>query len=271
MKNQPLLTICNLNLFLSKCKSEIHALKNINFSVGQGEIVGLVGESGSGKSLTVQTIMGLLAKNIHRTSGEIIFENQNLLIQSEKNLRQIRGKKIGFVAQDPSSALNPTLKIGKQLVESLGKHQPDLSKKQVIGEGMKWLERMSISNPEQRFNQYPHELSGGMKQRIAIAMALICKPSLLLADEPTTALDVTVQAEILTILKELCQENRIGILLITHDLGVVANCCDHVLVLHKGQIVESGQVDAIFMHPKQAYTQALLHSKQSLLLDKALI
>ncbi len=232
--------------------------------MNQGEIVGLVGESGCGKSLTVQSILRLLPQNLHKTTGEINFEDQNLLIQSEKQLRQIRGSRIGFVAQDPSSALNPTLKVGTQLIECLIRHKTGFSKKLAVEEGFKWLDRMAINHPEQRFSQYPHELSGGMKQRIAIAMALICKPSLLLADEPTTALDVTVQAEILTLLKELCREIQIGILLITHDLGVVANCCDRVLVMRAGEIVESGLVDDIFMQPKHPYTQSLLRAKQSL-------
>lgn len=269
--NPELLKIQNVNLFLRKSAREIHSLKNISFTVERGEIVGLVGESGSGKSLTIQSILGILPQNLHRTTGTVNFEGQNLLTQTEKYLRQIRGSKIGFVAQDPSSALNPTLKIGTQLIECLLKNKAGFTKKQALKEGFKWLEKMSISNPEQRIKQYPHEFSGGMKQRIAIAMALICQPSLLLADEPTTALDVTVQADILTILKELCSEQQIGILLVTHDLGVVANCCNRILVMHAGEIVESGHVEETFKQPKHPYTQSLLKSKQSLVLQGAFL
>lgn len=264
----PLLNIQNLNLFLKKTSENAHALQEISFEVRRGEIVGLVGESGSGKSLTVQSILQLLPHSLHQTTGQINFEGQNLLHQSEKNLRKIRGNRIGFVAQDSSLAFNPTIKIGVQLTEGLAKQNKKLTRSELFEEGLKWLKKMAINNPEQRMNQYPHELSGGMKQRMAIAMALICKPVLLLADEPTTALDVTVQAEILNLLKQLCREEAIGILLITHDLGVVANCCDRVLIMRKGIILESNEVDNIFTQPQHAYTRSLLKSKQSLSLGE---
>lgn len=262
--NSTLLNVQNFHLYLNQKQT----LKNLCFSLKKNEIVGLVGESGSGKSLTLQSLLGLLPKKLHTTTGLIQFENQNLLLQSEKTLRQIRGKKIGFVSQDPSSALNPTLKIGTQLIESLLKS--GWSKKQAYVEGTKWLEKMCINSPEVRFKQYPHELSGGMKQRIAIAMALICQPLLLLADEPTTALDVTVQAEILRLLKDLRTEKQMGIFLVTHDLGVVANCCDQVLIMRGGEILESGPVDAIFSRPQHTYTHSLLNSKQRLIPDEVL-
>lgn len=262
--NEKLLEIQELNLCLKKNGSEIHVLKDVNFFLNKGEIVGLVGESGCGKSLTVNSILRLLPNHLHKTTGQIIFENQNLLTRSEKQLRHIRGRKIGVVFQDPTAALNPTLRIGTQLIESLVTHNKELSKKEAVDEGLKWLNRMSIGNPEQRFKQYPHELSGGMKQRIAIAMALICNPALLLADEPTTALDVTVQAEILNLLKQLCREMDIGILLITHDLGVVANCCHRVLIMRAGKIIESADVNKIFTDPQHPYTNSLLKSKKGL-------
>lgn len=263
--NNHLLQINQFNLYLRTPSGMMHALRDLNFYIDRGEIVGLVGESGSGKSLTVQSILRLLPNEMHAATGDLAFAGQNLLSLSEKSMRSIRGNQIAFMAQDPALALNPTLKIGYQLTECLLKQKNSLSKKEVQSLGLKWLEKLHIGNPEQRMRQYPHELSGGMKQRIALAMALIGEPSLLLADEPTTALDVTVQAEILNLLKSLRAGKQLGILLVTHDLGVVANCCDRVLIMRAGQIIESGDVDQIFMHPRHAYTQALLQSKRSLM------
>lgn len=261
--NSPLLQINDLNLYLKKSR-ETHLLQQLSFCIYPGEIVGLVGESGCGKSLTVQTILRLLNPEIYRLTGEVKFRGQDLLTLTEKSMRKVRGSQIGFVAQDPSSALNPTLKIETQLIENL-----NLPKKEAIKQGLQWLEYMHIANPEQRIKQYPHELSGGMKQRIALAMALICQPALLLADEPTTALDVTVQAEILSLFKELRQNHQISLLLVTHDLGVVANCCDRILIMQAGQIVETGSTEEIFYQPTHPHTQDLLKSKQSLTMDSS--
>ncbi|MFI5342921.1 MAG: ABC transporter ATP-binding protein [Chlamydiales bacterium] len=268
MNLSQLIEIDDLNLFIRHPGGEIQLLHQLQFAVHPGEIVGLVGESGSGKSLTIQSILRLLPAEMHRLTGKIIFEGKNLLDESEKSLRQVRGSKIGFVAQDPASALNPTLRIGTQLIEGLMKGPKQVSRKEAWQRGIEWLKKMRISHPELRMRQYPHELSGGMKQRICLAMALISGPALLLADEPTTALDVTVQAEILSILKELRDEHCLGILLITHDLGVVANCCDRALVMRSGRILETSSVDRLFAHPQHSYTQELLESKQNLVVHE---
>lgn len=269
--NKPLIEILNLNLFLRRSAGEVQVLHQLQFAVHPGEIVGLVGESGCGKSLTIQSILRLLPADMQRMTGEIIFEGKNLLTESEKSLRQVRGNKIGFVAQDPASALNPTLRIGAQLIEGLMHHHRQLSKVEAWQQGIEWLRKVRISHPEIRMKQYPHELSGGMKQRIALAMALISGPVLLLADEPTTALDVTVQAEILSIFKELRNEHGLGILLITHDLGVVANCCDRVIVMRAGRILETDYVDNLFANPQHSYTQSLLQSKRRLVANEGLV
>lgn len=264
--NTPLLHANKFNLSLKNSPKQL--LNELNFSIYHKEIVAILGESGSGKSLTVQSILGLLSLHIFQTTGSIYFENQDLLHLSAKAMREIRGNKIGWMSQDPSAALNPTLKIQTQLLENLYKKFPHLSKKEAINIGLEWLKRMHVTNPSLRMQQYPHQLSGGLKQRVALAMALIAQPTLLLADEPTTALDMTVQAEILVLFKELVQKNELSILLITHDLGVVANCCDRVIVLHGGQIVETGTVDEIFYHPKSQHTQALLQAKEQLIYGK---
>lgn len=266
--NKHLIEIEDFSLFLRHPGGETQLLHQLQFVVHPGEIVGLVGESGCGKSLTIQSILRLLPADRHRMTGKLIFEGRNLLNESEKSLRQVRGNRIGFVAQDPASALNPTLSIGTQLIEGLMKPPLRLGRKEAWQQGIAWLEKVRITHPEIRMKQYPHELSGGMKQRICLAMALISGPLLLLADEPTTALDVTVQAEILSILKELRDEHSLGILLVTHDLGVVANCCHRVLVMRNGRILETSSVDHLFAHPQHPYTQELLQSKRSLVINE---
>ncbi len=262
--NSPLLCVKQLDLFYTADKKQKQLLHHLNFEIGVHEIVGFVGESGSGKSLTAQAILRLLPSSNFQSTGSILFKNENLLRMSEKNLRYIRGTHISLMSQDPSASLNPTLKIQTQLLEGLFKTQPRLSKKEAIKIGVEWLERMHIPNAALRMQQYPHELSGGTKQRIALAMALIGRPALLIADEPTTALDVTVQAEILTLFKELVKDYELSIMLITHDLGVVANCCERVMVMHAGQIVETNLVDQIFSNPQHVCTQSLLQSKYEL-------
>jgi len=261
--NESLLNVDRLNLFLTTTSSQIPLLQGVNFKINQGEILGLVGESGCGKSLTAQSVLRLLNPRYFKITGTIKFKGEDLLLLSERSLRQVRGSAIGLMSQDPSSALNPTLKIRTQLLEGFLKVNPGSSHKDANKVGIEWLDRMHIPNSLLRMQQYPHELSGGTKQRIALAMALICRPSLLLADEPTTALDVTVQAEILLLFKELVKEYALSILLITHDLGVVANCCDRVIVMRAGQIVETGTVDEIFFKPRHPYTQTLLQAKQN--------
>lgn len=253
-----LLTINNLVIKFNTNDGLLTAVNGFSCSINEGQTLGIVGESGSGKTQTVLSIMQLLEKNAN-ASGEILFKNQNLLELSSKAIRKIRGNEIAMIFQDPMTCLNPYLKVGYQLTESLLIHQ-DLSKAQAIKRAMDCMDAVKISDIKNRFNQYPHEFSGGMRQRIMIAMALLCSPKLLIADEPTTALDVTVQAEIMSLLKELKKQLNMAVLLITHDLGVVAGNCDNIIVLYGGRIMEQGSVDDIFYHPKHPYTMGLLKS-----------
>jgi oligopeptide transport system ATP-binding protein len=255
----PILEVDQLNLTLFKGPNAFHLLRGVSFNLYPGEIVALVGESGSGKSLTASSLFGLLPSR-HAIEGKIIFEGKNLL---SANISHPRGDRLSLILQDPALALNPLMTIGKQLVEGLIFHK-NIQQKKALEIGLKWLKRVGIGDPALRMKQFPHELSGGMKQRILIAMALICQPSLLIADEPTTALDVTVQAQILDLLKLLHDEEGMSILLITHDLGVVAQYCHRVLVMYAGEIVEEGSTKKLFKSPRHPYTQALLKSRCSL-------
>ena len=244
----------------SNKKKLLKAVNNISLEIQQGETVAIVGESGSGKSQLFNALMGLLPKNAV-ASGEIEFLGQSLLGLETKQLNQIRGKEIGMIFQDPMTALNPYLRIGKQLTEVLEVHQSaenPLGKNAIKTAAMNMLERVHIENAVQRFNSYPHELSGGMRQRVVIAMALLCKPKLIIADEPTTALDVTIQTEIIRLLKEIHQAEKTSIVLITHDLPLVAGLCERIMVMYAGRIVESGTIDDIFHRARHPYTQALL-------------
>lgn len=259
----PLLDIKNLNINFKTYQGVIPVIRGVDLHINRKEVVGLVGESGSGKSVTAQSILQLLGKGSEIVSGEMIFEGYNLLSKTEKEMQSIRGKKIGMIFQDPMTALNPTMKIGKQIMEGLLKHG-EISKQEAYNRALLLLKQVGIADVEERVNQYPHELSGGMRQRVLIAIALSCEPQLLIADEPTTALDVTIQSQILELLKSLQQERSLSLLIITHDLGVVANICDRVLVMYAGQIVEEAPVDILFSQPKHPYTQALLQSKLSI-------
>lgn len=238
---------------------EVQSVRGVSFSINEGEVCGIVGESGSGKSVTAKSIISLIPSPGKIKSGEIFLEDVNLLQLPEKELRSIRGNQIAMISQDPMSSLNPVLKIGKQMTEIITRHQK-LSKKEAKKLAIDLLREVGISSPEERFNQYPHELSGGMKQRVMIAMAISCKPKLLIADEPTTALDVTIQAQILELMKELREKTNTAILLITHDLGVVAQNCSRVIVMYGGLIMEEGPVVEIFENPKHPYTEGLLKS-----------
>ncbi len=258
----PLLEVKHLHLTLFNQMQPLHLLHDISFSIYPGEIVGLVGESGCGKSLTASAILGLLPST-YALHGQMIFEGQNLLSQSSKQLTHLRGTRLSLILQDPALALNPLLSIGNQLIEGLCYHQK-MNRKKAFEKGIQWLNRVGIRDARERMKQYPHEMSGGMKQRVLIAMALICQPSLLIADEPTTALDVTVQAQILDLLLLLQKEERMSILLITHDLGVVAKSCQRVMVMYAGQLVETGSIETIFNSPQHPYTKALLQSRRSL-------
>lgn len=245
--------------FLTRDK-EVEAVKNVSFEVGRGETLGIVGESGSGKSVTARTIMRLLPSppSIVK-SGEVWFEGRNLLDKSDAEMEDIRGREIGMIFQDPMSSLNPTMRIGAQIEESLKKHRK-LNASEARQEAIEMLKLVGIPDSEARYAQYPHEFSGGMRQRVMIAIALACRPSLLIADEPTTSLDVTIQAEILHQMKEIQRRLGTSIILITHDLGVVAGMCDRVVVMKDGAIVEAGDTEQIFAAPKDPYTARLLHA-----------
>lgn len=258
----PLLEVDNLHLTLFNAEHAFNILHGVSFGIYPGEIVGLVGESGCGKSLTASAILGLLPPS-HKLKGQILFEGQDLLHTASQQMTHIRGTRLSLILQDPALALNPLIRIGNQLIEGLCYHKR-ISRQQAFEKGVQWLTRVGIEDARTRMQQYPHEISGGMKQRILIAMALICQPSLLIADEPTTALDVTIQAQILNLLQLLQQEEHLSILLITHDLGVVAKCCQRVMVMYAGQLVETGSVEKVLMFPQHPYTQALLQSRRSL-------
>lgn len=252
---QTLLEVKNLRLTLSK---NVQAIRDISFHVHSGESVALVGESGCGKSVTAQSILQLLpSQSLEELSGEILFQGEDLLQKEKRKLRPIRGKDISMIFQDPYASLNPTLTIGLQLTEVLVAHQ-SLSWKEAKQRAISLLSDVGLKSPRDLVKVYPFSLSGGMRQRVLIAMAVACKPKLLIADEPTTALDVTVQSQILSLLCSLQKEMRMGMLLISHDLGVIAGSCDRVLVMYAGKIIEEGPVDSIFYAPKHPYTQSLL-------------
>ncbi|WP_438351632.1 ABC transporter ATP-binding protein [Paenibacillus sp. FA6] len=257
---EPILQVKDLHVSFHVNGGEVQAVRGMNFEIGEGETVAIVGESGSGKSVTAQTIMRLIPSPPSRIKqGEIIFQGHNLLNKSNKQMEAIRGKDIGMIFQDPMSSLNPTIRIGKQITEVMMKHQ-NMSAKEAKKQAIEMLVLVGIKNAEARFNQYPHEFSGGMRQRVMIAIALACRPALLIADEPTTALDVTIQAQILDVMKEMQQRLGTSIILITHDLGVVAGMCDRVMVMYAGEVVETGTVMEIFKNPQHPYTKGLLRS-----------
>ncbi|MGF7046142.1 oligopeptide transport system ATP-binding protein [Paenibacillus sp. DS2015] len=257
---EPILQVKDLHVSFHVKGGEVQAVRGLNFEIGKGETVAIVGESGSGKSVTAQTIMRLIpTPPSHIKQGEIIFQGQNLLDMTNSEMEAIRGKDIGMIFQDPMSSLNPTIRVGKQITEVLMKHQK-MSWSEAKRQGIEMLEIVGIKNAEARFNQYPHEFSGGMRQRVMIAIALACRPALLIADEPTTALDVTIQAQILDVMKEMQERLGTSIILITHDLGVVAGMCDKVIVMYAGEVVETGTKWEIFKNPQHPYTKGLLRS-----------
>ncbi len=241
----------------------VKAVRGVSFNLEKGEVLAVVGESGCGKSVTFQSLLGLIPSPPGRiTGGSADFFGQNLIGLSQKELAKIRGKKISMIFQDPLSSLNPTMRVGDQIAEVLVKHEKK-SRKEAAKEALYWMQKVQIAGSEKRYNQYPHEFSGGMRQRIMIAMALACKPQILIADEPTTALDVTIQGQILELLKDLKEELGMSIILITHDLGVVATLADRVAVMYAGEIVETGGVLDIFQNPAHPYTKGLLAAKPS--------
>ena len=259
-----LLEVKDLQISFNTYGGEVQAVRGVSFDLNKGETLAIVGESGSGKSVTTSAIMGLLPKsNTQIKNGEILYKGKDILKFSEKEMQKIRGKEISMVFQDPMSSLNPTMKVGNQIAEGLIKHR-GLSKAEAKEKAIELLRKVGIPKPELRVKQYPHQFSGGMRQRVVIAIALACNPEIIIADEPTTALDVTIQAQILELMKEIQKDTGCSIIFITHDLGVVANVADRVAVMYAGKIVEVGTVDDIFYNPKHPYTWGLLGSMPTL-------
>jgi peptide/nickel transport system ATP-binding protein len=257
--SQDVLQVRHLKTSFFTRAGEVQSVRGVSFTVKKGEVVGIVGESGSGKSVMAKSIMSLIEPPGRIVNGQVTFMGQELLELSDKELRAIRGNRIAMIFQDPMTSLNPVLKVGKQLTEVILRHQ-NIGKSEARKKAVELLRQVGIPSPERRMDQYPHEFSGGMRQRVMIAMALSCEPELLIADEPTTALDVTIQAQILHLMRELKEKTDTSILLITHDLGVVAQVCSKVIVMYGGLIMEEGTVEDIFYRPQHPYTQGLLRS-----------
>jgi oligopeptide/dipeptide ABC transporter ATP-binding protein len=252
-----LLDVEDLRTYFKTRAGEVHAVDGVSFSVERGKTLGIVGESGCGKSVTALSIMGLLPPSGRIVSGSIRFEGRELTTMSQRELEDIRGRQIAMIFQDPMTSLNPTLKIGTQIMETMQRHL-DLSHDEARKRAIELLEEVHIPNARQRLDDYPHRYSGGMRQRVMIAIALSCNPKLLIADEPTTALDVTVQAGILDLLEELREQHQMSMIIITHDMGVVAEAADDIAVMYAGQIVEQTSAEELFDHPEHPYTEALL-------------
>ena len=262
MSQEVLLSVKDLRTeFFSSKTSSVTAIKDVSFDMYRGEVLGLVGESGCGKSVTSLSIMQLLKDTPGKvTNGSATLDGVNLVEASDTQIRDIRGGKMSMIFQEPMSSLNPVYRIGDQMLEMIRTHNKQISKKDALDQCVEMLKRVGIPSPEQRIREFPHQLSGGMRQRVMIAMALLCNPKLLIADEPTTALDVTIQAQILRIIKTLTKESNTSVILITHDMGVVAEVADHVMVMYAGKSVEYGTAEDIFDHPKHPYTIGLLNS-----------
>jgi len=256
---EPLLSLKDLKVSFFNNIGEIKVIRGVSFDLEKGEVLGIVGESGSGKSVTSMSIIRLLKGTGKITNGKIIFKGKNLLDRTEKEMMKIRGNDIAMIFQDPMTSLNPVFTVGHQISDVIRRHQR-LGKNEAKNKAVEMLKLVGIPSPEERYNNYPHEFSGGMRQRAIIAMALSCQPELLIADEPTTALDVTIQAQILKLLMNLKEKTDTSIILITHDLGVVANTCSRVIVMYGGLIMEEGTVDDIFYNPMHPYTKGLLQS-----------
>ena len=255
----PMLQVKNLCTSFNVDAGEVRAVNGISFNLDKGKVLGIVGESGSGKSVTAYSIMRILVEPGKIVGGEILFNGEDVTKFSERQMREFRGKKVSIIFQDPMTSLNPVYTIGNQLREAILLHT-DRNRAEANARALEMLRLVGVNEPEKRLKQYPHELSGGMRQRVMIAMALACEPDILIADEPTTALDVTIQAQILDLMKSLQKELGMAIILITHDLGVVAQMCDEVIVMYAGSICEQGTADEIFYNPCHEYTKGLLRS-----------
>ena len=260
---EPLLEVRDLHVSFPTEDGVVKAVDGVSFSVMPGESLGVVGESGSGKSVTFLTVMGLVRSDQADITGQILYEGQDLLTLPNDELQQLRGAKISMIFQDPLTSLHPFYKVGDQIAEVITTHE-DVSKKEAFGRAVEMLDRVRIAQPDRRAKQYPHEFSGGMRQRAMIAMALALNPDLLIADEPTTALDVTVQAQILDLIDALKHEFNAAVAIVTHDLGVVAEHCEHIQVMYAGKLVESGRTDDIYYHAQHPYTWGLLNSMPEL-------
>lgn len=262
---EPLLEVKNLRINFKTYAGVVQAVRGVDFTLAKGETLAIVGESGSGKSVTSNALMRLIPQPAGRyEDGQILFEGKDLLKLSEREMESIRGNEIAMIFQDPMTALNPTMRVGKQIMEVILTHKKGVSKEAAKQRAIELLAEVGIPDPERRFKQYPHEFSGGMRQRVVIAIALAAEPKILIADEPTTALDVTIQAQILELMKKIQEKNGNAIIFITHDLGVVANVADRVAVMYAGQIVEYGSSHDIFYNPKHPYTWGLLGSMPDL-------
>ena len=259
--SEKILDVKDLHVEFKTDRGTVTAVNGVNFEVYKGKTLGVVGESGSGKSVTALSIMGLIPNPPGRVKqGEILYRGQDILKIPMDEMRTIRGNKIAMIFQEPMTSLNPVFTVGNQIEEVLELHQRELSKEDRKNKAIEMLSLVGIPSPEKRIREYPHQLSGGMRQRVMIAMSLACKPDILIADEPTTALDVTIQAQILELMKKLQEELGMGIIMITHDLGVVAETCDDVAVMYCGQIVEKADVKTLFGHPQHPYTKGLIDS-----------
>lgn len=263
-----LLEVDQLHVSFKTYGGEVQAVRGVSFTLNEGETLAIVGESGCGKSVTAQTIMGLVSEPSGRVkAGHVWFKGKDLTTMSEKEMRKIRGAEIAMIFQDPMTSLNPTITVGNQITEGIMKHQK-IKSKQAQELAIELLQLVGIANPKERLKQYPHQFSGGMRQRIMIAIALACNPAILIADEPTTALDVTIQAQIIELFKEIQLKTGIAIVMITHDLGVVAKIADRVHVMYAGKVMEAGTVKDIFYHPQHPYTKGLLGSVPKLNEDR---
>ena len=259
MSEMPLLQVKNLHTSFFTDAGEVKAVNGISYNLDAGKVLGIVGESGSGKSVSAYSVLRILTDTGRVTEGEVLFKGENILKYSEQQMQKFRGSRISIIFQDPMTCLNPTFSIGSQLREAIRIHT-DRNKEQIQARALEMLQLVGVNEPEKRLKQYPHELSGGMRQRVMIAMALACEPDILIADEPTTALDVTIQAQILELMQDLQKKMGMAIIMITHDLGVIADMCDEIIVMYGGKVCERGTADEIFYNPRHEYTKGLIRS-----------
>ena len=259
MSESPLLQVKNLHTSFATDAGEVMAVNGLSFNLDKGKVLGIVGESGSGKSVTAYSVMRILTENGRTTEGEVLFNGENILKYSRQQMHDFRGSKISMIFQDPMTSLNPVYTVGNQLREGIRLHT-NRNREQTEARALEMLQLVGVNEPEKRLKQYPFELSGGMRQRVMIAMALACEPDILIADEPTTALDVTIQAQILELMQDLQKKTGMSIIMITHDLGVIADMCDEIIIMYAGRVCERGTADEIFYNPRHAYTQGLIRS-----------